>query len=318
MSTRRHDDDSARSIVTREQLSEAEWVRIAALAEAAAAADGVAPLSEQTLLGLAAAGRHLLLFEEATAVDGDEEAVAEDDETSAAGLVGYAGVAGRPAMAEAVVDPAARGRGHGRALVAAALASADRIWAHGDLPAARAVAARLGLGPVRELLQLRRSLADVPEPAVPDGVTLRTYAGREDEAALLAVNAAAFSWHPEQGAWTAADVAARVQAPWFDPNGLFLAVDDATGELLGFHWTKVHPAAESDTGRDLGEVYVVGVAPVAQGRGLGRTLTVAGLAYLAARGLDTVTLYVEGDNAAALRTYDRLGFTRFAVDVAYA
>jgi mycothiol synthase len=30
-----------------------------------------------------------------------------------------------------------------------------------------------------------------------------------------------------------------------------------------------------------------------------------------------VELYVEGDNAAALRTYERLGFTRYAIDVAY-
>src|SRR5436305_13919068 len=94
-----------------------------------------------------------------------------------------------------------------------------------------------------------------------------------------------------------------------------MAVDERTGQLLGFHWTKVH-------GRDLGEVYVVGVDPAAQGRRLGATLTLVGLHHLAERLSGspdpTVMLYVEADNTAAVKTYERLGFTVFSVDAAYA
>ena len=61
----------------------------------------------------------------------------------------------------------------------------------------------------------------------------------------------------------------------------------------------------------------MGVDPAAQGRGLGRMLTLAGLHYFADRRIGTVMLYVEGDNTAALHTYERLGFARYAVDVAY-
>jgi mycothiol synthase len=64
-------------------------------------------------------------------------------------------------------------------------------------------------------------------------------------------------------------------------------------------------------------VYVVGVAPAQQGRGLGRVLTVAGLQHLRGRGLAQALLYVDADNAAAVRTYQRLGFTRSHVDVQY-
>jgi mycothiol synthase len=147
---------------------------------------------------------------------------------------------------------------------------------------------------------------------VPDGVLLRTYAGPEDDAELLRVNNAAFSWHPEQGGWTEADVAERRGESWFDPEGLFLAFDSATKALLGFHWTKVH-------GPDLGEVYVVGVDPSAQGRGLGATLTLVGLHHLADRLGEAadVTLYVEADNSAAVKTYERLDFAVFTADVAY-
>ena len=191
--------------------------------------------------------------------------------------------------------------------------------AHGDLPAARAVARRLGLTGVRELLQLRRPLDSPALPAVevPDSIVLRTYRGPSDDAELLRVNAAAFEWHPEQGRWTEADVEERRAESWFDPEGLFLAFDAADPDvLLGFHWTKVHPA--TDVNDALGEVYVVGIDPSAQGRGLGRLLTLAGLHHLRDGGLHTVLLYVEGDNTAALNTYGKLGFERFHVDVAYA
>ncbi|MBI3691110.1 MAG: GNAT family N-acetyltransferase, partial [Mycolicibacterium aromaticivorans] len=103
---------------------------------------------------------------------------------------------------------------------------------------------------------------------------------------------------------------------WFDPAGLFLAVDDETGRLLGFHWTKVH-----NDHPGLGEVYVVGVDPTAQGRGLGRLLTLVGIEHLArvlgANNSPEVLLYVEADNTAAVKTYERLGFAVSNIDTAY-
>ena len=222
----------------------AEAVR--AVLSRATQTDGTAPISEQAVhsLGREGAARHLVAF-------GDDGEVA-----------GYANVVpaqdGHPAMAEVVVDPPRRGHGLGRELVDRALTEGGdgtRVWAHGDLPAAQAVARRLGLTGVRELLQLRRSLEqdDLPALEVPDSVLLRTYGGPQDDAELLRVNAAAFEWHPEQGRWTAADVEERRRESWFDPEGLFLAFDPAEPEkLLGFHWTKVHPATASDP--QLGEV----------------------------------------------------------------
>ncbi|MDQ4115701.1 MAG: GNAT family N-acetyltransferase, partial [Actinomycetota bacterium] len=102
---------------------------------------------------------------------------------------------------------------------------------------------------------------------------------------------------------------------WFDPAGFLLALD-RDGRLLGYHWTKVHPATADEPA--IGEVYVLGVDPDAHGRGLGRTLTLAGLRYLRDRGLDAVLLYVEADNGPAVRVYEQLGFTVHAADVNYA
>jgi mycothiol synthase len=165
------------------------------------------------------------------------------------------------------------------------------------------------------LLQLRRPLSEpIPEPRFPDDVTLRTFRPGHDDAAWLAVNARAFAHHPEQGAWTERDLKIREAEPWFDPAGFLLA--ERAGELLGFHWTKVHGADGHEHG-PIGEVYVLGVDPSAQGLGLGRSLTLAGLRYLRERGLTQAMLYVDESNTAALALYTRLGFTRWATDVSF-
>ncbi|KQU06872.1 mycothiol synthase [Rhodococcus sp. Leaf7] len=250
----------------------------------------------------------------------DEHLLALDDGR----LVGYATLAPEhgdtPAMAEVVVHPDARGRGIGTQLVERALPSPTaRVWAHGRLPSADRVAEKLGLTVVRELLQMRRPLgSDIPLPELPvrEGITLRTYRDGDD-AEILRVNNAAFAWHPEQGGWTGADIDERRAEDWFDPEGLFVATSaDDPDTILGFHWTKVHPPTGDDP--ELGEVYVVGIDPNAQGKGLGALLTLAGLRYLADRELPAVLLYVESDNTAAVHTYSKLGFTTFHVDAAFA
>ena len=213
-----------------------------------------------------------------------------------------------------MVDPGYRRHGAGRALVNALAAAAGerplRVWAHGDLPAAVALARASGLRRVRALWQMRRSLRDpLPDVPVPADIRLRTFVPGQDEDGWLRLNALAFAHHPEQGAWTRADLSVREQEDWFDPAGFFLAERD--GRLVGFHWTKVHDGTT-------GEVYVVGVDPAAHGGGLGRALTVAGLRYLRDnRSLTEVILYVDETNRAAVRMYEALGFARAVTDVMY-
>ena len=300
-------------------LTPTEVARVRDLQAAATAADGVSPLSEQTVLSLGAPSgrvRHLLGY-------------------AAEQLTGYAqleGASGTGASGELVVDPAARRQGTGRALVDAVLAAAPgaRLWAHGRLPAAQALAAATGLEAVRELHKMARPLgaADLDPAAatLPAGFSARAFVPGQDEQAWLATNAAAFAHHPEQGRMTLADLRERMDQPWFDPAGFIIVeadasvADDAAGEVAAFHWTKVDPEQRSsaDPSRTAGEVYVVGVHPAYQGRGLGRPVTALGLAHLAGLGLPEVVLYVDGDNQAAIRTYTGLGFRSIMVDVMYS
>ena len=88
---------------------------------------------------------------------------------------------------------------------------------------------------------MRRPLTDLPPASDPSTACgSPPTRGPEDDAELLRVNNAAFAWHPEQGGWTDADIAERRAEPWFDPAGCSWPFDERTGELLGFHWTKVH------------------------------------------------------------------------------
>lgn len=270
------------------------------LTRAAEHVDHVAALSEQPLLWLAdpqAQVTHLAVR-------------AADD------FAGYAQVdLGAPgaASAELVVHPLARRHGVGTALLdtvrTVSTGRALSVWAHGDLPAARELATRAGLAVVRELWSMGLDLTThpVPTPDLPAGVHVRTFVVGQDEDAWLAQNAAAFAHHPEQGRLTRHDIDARIAEDWFDPHGFWLIERD--GELQGSVWTKVVGA--------VGEIYVVGVHPTAQGQGLGRVLTLIALEGLASRGLTEVVLYVDADNTAAVHTYRTTGFERRTVSVQY-
>ncbi len=311
-----------------DRLDASELAAVALLVERATETDGVRPLSEHVSLHLRhggdAAVRHVLLY-------------------AGRRLAGYGHldvtdtVAG--SSAELVVDPGARGRGLGRRLVHQLLAETPdgrlRLWSHGDHAAAGALARSMGLTRSRALWQMRRSLfAPLPAPALPAGVAVRTFRPGDDDSAWLALNARVFAGHPEQGRWELADLARREAEPWFDPAGFFLAVRAEPERIVGFHWTKVHGGGQVDAhtephehehghehghGHDpIGEVYVVGVDPGERGSGLGRALTLVGLAHLRALGLPEAMLYVDADNTPAIRLYTELGFTHWDTDVMFS
>jgi mycothiol synthase len=261
---------------------EAARAAVMRLAERIAGEDGAPPLSDQSLTRLRSAAV-------------DHVTATEDGR-----LVGYAQRDGDSAEIAADLGSVAT-------LLNAVSAPGLYVWSHGRRSRVARFLEEHGFEPVRSLYQLRRSLAGLPaDPALPSDVVVRAFVPGADDDAWLALNAAAFATHAEQGRWTADDLHARFAEPWFDPAGFLLA--ERAGQLLGFHWTKIHPDG-------IGEVYVLGVGPDAQGLGLGRALLVRGLRHLAGRGCPAVLLYVDGDNPGALHLYERAGFAEHDLDV---
>jgi mycothiol synthase len=306
--------DPAPRVLTERHLDTADVGAVRRLLDAVTDADGVRPLSEHVMLHLRYGGdadvRHVLAL-----VDGEMVGYAHMDVTDAV----------EGSSAELAVHPQHRRRGVARALVERLLEETPdgrlRLWAHGQHPGGAALARHFGFERSRVLFQMRRSLfAPLPEPTLPEGIRLRTFVVDQDEQAWTEVNNRAFANHPDQGRWSVDEIRTREREPWFDPAGFFIAERESDGEMVGFHWTKVHGTEDhGDHVHDpMGEVYVVGVDPAAQGTGLGPALTLVGLRYLRGRGLSQAMLYVDESNANAVRMYERLGFTRWDTDVAFA
>ncbi|WP_125100499.1 mycothiol synthase [Leucobacter chromiireducens] len=273
------------------------------LAARAEAADGTPPVSDQAMLAVANGQRTLLLF-------GD--AAAPGAEPIALGIIGEGEL-------DLVVQPEARGRGVGRAALIALLARHElgpgplRAWAHGENPAATSLLERAGFAPVRSLYRMGLDPHLLPGDArdplrlAPGGLALHTFGqGANDAADWVRVNAAAFATHPEQGRMTEEDLALLRQEPWFDAGDLIL-LSDAHGDVIGSTWLKT--VRDAASGAVDTELYALAVHPESAGRRLGRLLLDVTLARMAQHSPRTVTLYVDGDNARAVRLYETAGFT---------
>jgi mycothiol synthase len=259
-----------------------DWV--VALAGRARAVDGAPPFSDQSLVDYRTGGRELVVID-----------------TDAAAVVG-------PAEAEFVVDPDARGRGLGTRLLETLLAGGSTLfWAHGDAPAARALAASHGLVAARELLHFVGAVSMTPPPAATRPEVIETFVPNKDEDEWVALNAKTFAHHPEQGSVTRADLEQLETESWFSPDNFLVLRRD--GAMIGYCWLKVEG--------ERGEFYVVGVSPDHRGEKLGSLLFDAGLARLRELGIHSSHLYVEANNAAALRLYRSRGFTQDSIDVQY-
>jgi mycothiol synthase len=287
------------TIAVTTQLTETEINSVLRLLADVEAVDQVPALNEAALLQLRRrypTTEHLL--------------VSEDEE-----LVGYAQLESGPVWSagQLAVSPDHRLEGVGSQLLQRLIKESStplRVWAMGDTPAAQALARGAGMIRQRELLIMKRRLdGELPKPVVPAGIQIRTFAPGQDEPEWLRVNAAAFAQHPEQALIDLDDLEDRMAEPWFDPNGFFVATQE--GVMIGFHWTKQHQG-------QIGEVYVLGVAPGAAGQGLGKALLLTGLRSLQQRGSRLVKLYVEADHRTAIELYLTYGFATASRDVMYA
>src|SRR4051794_25499359 len=173
--------------VVRTHLSDDEVAAVRRLVDEVTAADGVRPFSDHVMLHLPRGGdtdvRHLLAYDDERLV-----AAAHLDVTDAV----------EGSSAELAVHPDARHQGIGRALVTTLLTlSPDgrlRLWAHGEHPAAGALARSMDFTRSRVLWQMRRPLkaglpgSELPEVTLPEGIEVRTFEVGSDEEAWTALN----------------------------------------------------------------------------------------------------------------------------------
>jgi len=294
-------------------LSKFQQERVLSLIKAAHDFDGTPAIAEHVLLHLRHGGdksdSHLVIEENKEVI-----AYAHLDTTDL--------VAG-PSV-EAVVHPQHRGKGLGALILKEAIKSCGnktRIWSHGDLPAAKAIASSLKLKRIWSNLLMSKPLGEI-QPLT-SKYPIRTFIPSLDNQAFLALNNKVFAKYPDQGGWSEADLKVRLNEDWFEKEGFFVTEDK--GELIGFCWTKIHGAhthshngSDDDHGHEaLGEIYILAVNPDYKGQGIGRDLTITGLNHLKYQGLNNVMLYVGVENKPAFNLYKSLGFNKFGSDVMY-
>jgi mycothiol synthase len=303
-------------LLHRQKLSKSQQEAVLKLIADTTAFDNTPPIAEHILLHLRHGGdksdSHLLV-EKGEAVIG----YAHLDQTDL--------VAG-PSV-ELVVDPKFRGVGVSRQLLGKAIDICGknvRLWAHGDQPAAHALATSFGFVKIRSVLQMSKELKQILQiPKLDPGIVIRSFLPGIDSAAWLTLNNEVFKDHPEQGGWQLSDLNIRLGEEWFDEQGFFLAVINE--KLIGSTWTKIHGAHTHSHGEEIeshahpaiGEIYITAVDQEYSGRGVGRALTISALNYLKYKGLNKAMLYVDFDNKKALNLYQRFGFSQSGMDILY-
>jgi len=150
--------------------------------------------------------------------------------------------------------------------------------------------------------------APVPEPAFPEGITLRTYDPETDAEAAHRAHEDAFRDHfghidrPfEEGLkhWKQ-----NREYKGYDPTLYFLALDGSSGEIAGFNLCRPHSHYDADRGW----VSALGVRRPWRKRGLGLALLRHAFNEFYRRGKRKVGLGVEAQNlTGALRLYEGAG-----------
>jgi mycothiol synthase len=225
---------------------------------------------------------------------------------------------------ELVVDPEHRSFGIGKQLLSKAIEICGpklRLWVHNENLAANNLATSFNFEKIRTVLQMQKILTQIqPLPALDPKIVIRSFLPGLDSSNWLSLNNKVFKDHPEQSDWQLSDLNHRINEEWFDEKGFFIAtIDD---QLIGSTWTKIHGALTHDHGGShdhpaMGEIYITAVDPDHSGIGLGRALTITALNYLKYQGLTEAMLYVDFDNAKALKLYNSLGFTESGKDILY-
>ena len=113
---------------------------------------------------------------------------------------------------------------------------------------------------------------------------------------------------------TPADYASFIGTQLEDPDVAVLVADD-NGEVIGYAYTAVEGYDYMALRGPAGVLHDLIIAPGHRGRGVGRLLLDATLAFFRSRGVPRVVLSTAAQNEAAQRLFARMGFRRTMIEM---
>ena len=303
--------------VTLRTATAADWDAVAAVVNAARAADNVGEV--RTAANLAEE------FPESDRFQVERDLlVAERGGRVVAHCMGYLTVREGVLTAESMGDvhPDARRQGIGSLLLETTVARLTEAAALNRHPGPRelrayaldceagaiAMLADHGYVAIRFGFEMRRFLTGpLPEHPVPDGLVIRP-AGEPEYRAVFAADNEAFEDHWGHRAMDEADYAARFEASEQDP-ALYLVAWDGD-QVAGVVMNAIFAEENEALGVRRGWLEHVSVRRPWRGRGVAKALCAASFRLLREQGMDEAWLGVDGSNpTGALQLYEGLGFT---------
>jgi len=164
---------------------------------------------------------------------------------------------------------------------------------------------RSGFKPVRRFFELKLDTVRVSGQDVEQAALgcCHLEAGEEDRLTGIQNRAFAGSWGYNPN--TVEEIVYRTNLRNCSPEDVVLVYDG--DDVIGYCWTGVTCEGEV-IGEGEGRILMIGSDPDYRGKGVGKKVLLAGLAYLKNKGVGTVGLLVDSENKVACGLYRSIGF----------
>ena len=171
---------------------------------------------------------------------------------------------------------------------------------------ARKLFTKIGFRFIRRFLELDLDLSEVYVPNTDRIESRYRHLKRGDEDKLVQIQNRSFAdtwgFNPN----TVEEIVYRTGLPNCSPEDIILVCDG--DNVIGYCWTRIYVGEAELTINRKGRIYMLGVDPDHRGRGVGKEVLMAGLAYLRSKDVGIVELTVDGKNEAARALYGSAGF----------
>ncbi|MBT3363662.1 MAG: GNAT family N-acetyltransferase [Chloroflexi bacterium] len=180
--------------------------------------------------------------------------------------------------------------------------------------AAKNLLTKLGFAAIRDFVQLQQAL-DTRTTEIANTELNIGHLNAGEENILTDLQNHAFAEHWGFSPNTTGQITHWLNQSDSSLKHVIMAFDGDTP--VGYCWTNTTPENNPATGKKHGRIHMLGVHSDYRGKGVGRTVLIAGMAFLHDRDIDIVEITADGENKIAIGLYESVGFEKRALSQCY-